>query len=49
VTASQQTSTPVFFQIEFNGLSRLGFGNPLESFTKSIPGYTRVNTNVGRL
>jgi LPS-assembly protein len=49
VTASQKTSTPVFFQIEFNGLSRLGFGNPLESFTKSIPGYTRVNTNVGRL
>jgi LPS-assembly protein len=49
VTASQQTSTPVFFQIEFNGLSRLGFGNPLESFSKSIPGYTRVNTNVGRL
>jgi LPS-assembly protein len=49
VTASQKTSTPVFFQIEFNGLSRLGFGNPLESFSKSIPGYTRVNTPVGRL
>lgn len=47
VTAAQTTSTPVFFQIELNGLSRLGFGNPLETFNKSIPGYTRLNTNVG--
>jgi LPS-assembly protein len=47
VTASQTTATPIFFQIELNGLSRLGFGNPLESFNKSIPGYTRLNTNVG--
>jgi LPS-assembly protein len=48
VTAAQTTSTPVFFQLELNGLSRLGFGNPLETFNKSIPGYTRLNTNVGR-
>jgi len=49
VTASQTISTPVFFQLELNGLSRLGFGNnPLETFNKSIPGYTRLNTNVGR-
>ncbi|TFW29397.1 LPS-assembly protein LptD [Massilia horti] len=48
VTAAQTTSTPVFFQLELNGLSRLGIGNPLESFTRSIPGYTRLNTNVGR-
>lgn len=48
VTAAQTTSTPIFFQIELNGLSRLGFGNPLETFNKSIPGYTRLNTNVGR-
>lgn len=47
VTAAQTTSTPIFFQIELNGLSRLGFGNALESFNKSIPGYTRLNTNVG--
>jgi LPS-assembly protein len=47
VTASQTTSTPVFFQLQLNGLSRLGFGNPLETFNKSIPGYTRLNTNVG--
>jgi LPS-assembly protein len=47
VTAAQTTSTPIFFQLELNGLSRLGFGNALESFNKSIPGYTRLNTNVG--
>jgi LPS-assembly protein len=49
VTASQTTSTPIFFQLELNGLSRLGFGNPLETFNKSIPGYTRLNSNVGHL
>nr|WP_307726674.1 LPS-assembly protein LptD [uncultured Massilia sp.] len=48
VTAAQTVSTPIFFQLELNGLSRLGFGNPLETFNKSIPGYTRLNTNVGR-
>jgi LPS-assembly protein len=44
VTAARTTSTPVFFQLELNGLSRLGFGNPLETFYKSIPGYTRLNS-----
>ena len=48
VTAAQETSTPIFFQLELNGLSRLGLGNPLESFNKSIPGYTRLNTGIGR-
>jgi len=48
VTAAQSTSTPVFFQLELNGLSGFGMGNPLDSFYKSIPGYTRLNTNVGR-
>jgi LPS-assembly protein len=48
VTASQTTSTPVFFQLELNGLSRLGVGNAVETFNKSIPGYTRLNTNIGR-
>jgi LPS-assembly protein len=48
VTAAQTTSTPIFFQLELNGLSRLGLGNPLETFYKSIPGYTRLNSNVGR-
>ena len=48
VTAAQNTSTSSFFQLELNGLSRLGLGNPLDSFYKSIPGYTRLNSNVGR-
>jgi LPS-assembly protein len=43
VTTAQTTSTPIFFQLELNGLSKLGFGNPLESFYKSIPGYRRLN------
>lgn len=43
VTTAQNTSTPIFFQLELNGLSKLGFGNPLESFYKSIPGYSRLN------
>ena len=48
VTAAREASTPIFFQLELNGLSRLGLGNPLESFNKSIPGYTRLNTGIGR-
>jgi LPS-assembly protein len=44
VTAARTTSTSSFFQLELNGLSRLGFGNPLETFYKSIPGYTRLNS-----
>ena len=48
VTAAQTTSTPIFFQLELNGLSKLGFGNPLESFYKSIPGYTRLNPGFGQ-
>jgi LPS-assembly protein len=48
VTAARTTSTSTFFQLELNGLSGLGLGNPLESFYKSIPGYTRVNGNLGR-
>jgi LPS-assembly protein len=48
VTAAQTTATPVFFQLELNGLSKLGFGNPLESFYKNIPGYARLNPASGR-
>lgn len=48
VTTAQNTSTPIFFQLELNGLSKLGFGNPLESFYKSIPGYTRLNPETFR-
>jgi LPS-assembly protein len=48
VTAAQTTSTPIFFQLELNGLSRLGSGNPLEAFNKAVPGYQQLTTNVGR-
>lgn len=48
VTAAQTTSTPAFFQLELNGLSKLGFGSPLESFYRSIPGYSRLNPTAGR-
>jgi LPS-assembly protein len=43
VTTANTTSTPIFFQLELTGLSKLGIGSPLESFYKSIPGYSRVN------
>ena len=48
VTTARNTSTPIFFQLELNGLSKLGFGSPLESFYKSIPGYSRLNQGAGR-
>ena len=48
VTTARTTSTPVFFQLELNGLSKLGLGNPLESFYKNIPGYARLNPEGGR-
>ena len=47
VTASQTTATPIFFQLELNGLSRLGFGNPLDSFSKGVPGYNRLSQTNG--
>ncbi len=48
VTTAQRASTPIFFELELNGLSRLGTGNPLESFYKSIPGYSRLNRGASR-
>ncbi len=48
VTTTLNTSTPIFFQLELNGLSKLGFGSPLESFYKSIPGYSRLNQGASR-
>ena len=43
-TASQRASTAIFFQIELNGLTRLG-SNPLDTLRRSIPGYTKLNEN----
>lgn len=48
VVTSRNTSTPFFFELELNGLSKLGTGSPLESFYKSIPGYSRLNPGAGR-
>ncbi len=37
VTTSQQSSTPIFLQLELNGLSKIGVGNnPLEGLSRSI-------------
>jgi LPS-assembly protein len=48
VTSAQQVATPIFFQLELNGLSKLGVGNPLDTLTKSIPGYQRLNPTASR-
>ena len=42
--ATQKASTSIFFQIELNGLSRLG-SNPLDVLRRNIPGYTKLNDN----
>ncbi|WP_028102682.1 LPS-assembly protein LptD [Pseudoduganella violaceinigra] len=46
VTSAKKTSTQFFFQLELNGLSKFGLGNPLEVLKNSIPGYRRVNEGV---
>ena len=42
--AEQRASTSFFFQIELNGLSKLG-SNPLDVLRRNIPGYTKLNDN----
>ncbi|XLZ69210.1 LPS-assembly protein LptD [Massilia sp. SR12] len=46
VTTANKTSTQFFFQLELNGLSKFGIGNPLEVLKNSIPGYRRVNDGI---
>jgi len=41
-TAATQASSAIFFQLELNGLTRLG-SNPLDVLRSSIPGYQLVN------
>ena len=43
-TATQRVTTAIFFQLELNGLSRLG-SNPLDQLRRNIPGYTKLNEN----
>ena len=46
VTASNTLATSIFFQLELNGLSQFGVGNPLDVLKKSIPGYQKLNPAV---
>ena len=48
VTTARNTSTPFFFELELNGLSKIGTGSPLDSFYRTIPGYSRLNPGIGR-
>jgi LPS-assembly protein len=41
-TALQKATSALFFQLEFNGLARLG-SNPLDALRNSIPGYQQIN------
>ena len=41
-TATNQTASSLFFQLELNGLTRLG-SNPLDALRSSIPGYQNIN------
>jgi LPS-assembly protein len=41
-TATDKASSSLFFQLEFNGLARLG-PSPLDALRASIPGYQMVN------
>ncbi|MEB0162884.1 LPS-assembly protein LptD [Glaciimonas sp. CA11.2] len=41
-TSTAQTSSALFFQLELNGLTKLG-SNPMQALKGSIPGYQNVN------
>ena len=41
-TTTSRSTTSVFFQIDLNGLSRLG-SNPLDVLRRNIPGYSKLN------
>lgn len=41
-TATQQSSTTFFIQLELNGVSRIG-SNPLDTLKRNISGYTRLD------
>ena len=45
VTATQDSSSAVFLQLELNGLSRLG-SSPLEALRRNIPGYQQLNQSA---
>jgi LPS-assembly protein len=41
--AAEVSTTGLFFQIEFNGLGRLGTDDPVELLRRSVPGYSVTN------
>ncbi|HEY5800828.1 MAG TPA: hypothetical protein VIT92_11450, partial [Burkholderiaceae bacterium] len=41
-TATRDRPSSFFFQLELNGLARIG-SNPLDVLARSIPGYQNVN------
>jgi LPS-assembly protein len=46
-TATRQSSTTFFVQLELNGVSRIG-SNPLETLRRNIAGYFRVDPRASR-
>ncbi|MDY7573766.1 LPS-assembly protein LptD [Actimicrobium sp. CCI2.3] len=46
-TATLQATSALFFQLELNGLSKLG-SNPLQALRSSVPGYQNVNQPYNR-
>ena len=44
-TATQQATTALFFQLELNGLSKIG-SNPMEALRRNVPGYQNVNQSI---
>ncbi|CAN5480886.1 LPS-assembly protein LptD [soil metagenome] len=42
-TATDKATSSMFFQLELNGLTRLG-PNPLDALRSNIPGYQKINT-----
>jgi len=46
-TALNTTNTSLFFQLELNGVSRIG-SNPMDVLRRNIGGYTRYDPRVPR-
>ena len=46
-TATQETSTTIFLQLELNGVSRIG-SNPLDALRRNIAGYVRQEPQSSR-
>ncbi len=44
-TATQKATTALFFQLELNGLSKLG-SNPIDALRRNVPGYQNVNQTI---